>query len=177
MTPSIDASRKIANTCTKLFSDYPFAHRQPKHAGHCAQIHGHNWSFEVTFSATELDECGFVVDFGGLAWAKKFLTENFDHTTVLNEDDPARALLEGANVMMREALTEKPQHRLSTDAPRRAAPMFNFVFIPDCSCEGIARLVLEVLNAGVLHRTDGRVTVSRVRVFEDSKNSATATWG
>ena len=50
--------------CKKTYSDIPFAHRQHLHDGHCALIHGHNWSFTVTFSCHETDLNGFVVDFG-----------------------------------------------------------------------------------------------------------------
>ena len=77
-----------AITCSKTYTDLPFAHRQPSHQGHCALIHGHNWSFEFEFAADKLDECGFVIDFGKLKWLKDWINERFDHTLVLNESDP-----------------------------------------------------------------------------------------
>ena len=35
-----------------------------------------------------MDKCGFVVDYGGLKEFKQMLDEKFDHTLLLNEDDP-----------------------------------------------------------------------------------------
>ena len=45
-------------TCSKLYKDIPFAHRQHLHDGHCSQIHGHNWDIKLTFSCKELDAMG-----------------------------------------------------------------------------------------------------------------------
>src|SRR5690554_5711471 len=74
-------------TCTKVYSDIPFAHQQHTHDGHCSFIHGHNWSIEVTFEASELDENGFVVDFGKLKFLKQWIEDNLDHACLLNESD------------------------------------------------------------------------------------------
>lgn len=143
-------------TCTKRYDDFPFAHRQPNHDGHCALIHGHNWGIEFEFAATQLDECGFVIDFGKLKWLKDWLNALFDHTLVLNVTDPWLGFLED---------------RLM----RAAKPMAKIVKVPDCSCEGLAAWLLDKVNAVVHEHTDGRVFVRRVTVIEDSKNSATAT--
>lgn len=140
---------KMMTTITKRFGEYPFAHRQPKHEGHCRFIHGHNWQFEITLSAKTLDECGFVYDFGQFAWFKEWLTHQFDHTTVLNADDPA----------LGDLWYQKALHQLRT--------------VPDCSCEGLAALVFEYLQSELTVRTAGRVSVVAVTVLEDLKNSAT----
>lgn len=138
-------------TCTKLYSDFPFAHRAPKHDGHCKLIHGHNWSFEITFVAAKRDENGFVVDFGKLKELREMLNSFFDHTLVLNDNDPLR------------------------DEFRAFCKLWkldNIVLVPDCSCEGIAMFVHQMSNALVMKQTAERVHVRTVRVFEDSKNSA-----
>jgi 6-pyruvoyltetrahydropterin/6-carboxytetrahydropterin synthase len=57
-------------TCSKTYRDIPFAHRQHRHEGHCSFLHGHNWSVEIEFACSQLDERGFVVDFGGLGYLK-----------------------------------------------------------------------------------------------------------
>ena len=141
-------------TCTKRYDDFPAAHRQPNHDGHCALIHGHNWSFEFEFVASALDECGFVVDFGKLKWLKDELSVMFDHTLLLNETDPKRGVIEAALASF---------------------GIHNVVVVPDCSCEGLAQLLIERITrrlAGVWF--GGRaVAVKRVTVFEDGKNSAT----
>lgn len=135
-------------TCTKRWSDIPFAHRQPAHPGHCRLIHGHNWSFEFEFVAREKDSCGFVVDFGGLKDVKAWLDE-FDHAVVLNSNDPALQMFRGM-----------PE-------------LYRVVTVPDCSCEGLAELAFRVVDDLVMHLTDRRVTVARCTVWEDAKNSAT----
>jgi 6-pyruvoyltetrahydropterin/6-carboxytetrahydropterin synthase len=139
-------------TCTKIFTDLPFAHRQPKHKGHCALIHGHNWSFEFEFQAKAVDANGFVVDFGDLKWVRQWLDQCFDHTLVLNEDDPRR----GDLVIALDGLSK-------------------IVFVPNCGAEGLAEFVANHIDTEIRHRTNDRVRVMRCTVFEDSKNSATFT--
>lgn len=139
-------------TCSKVFADFPFAHRQPSHDGHCRFVHGHNWTFVFTFAAKEHDACGFVVDFGKLGPLKEWLKSMFDHTLVLSPADPQ-------------------SHRL-TELEREG--LADVVFVPDPSCEGLAALVLEMGQDIVDRMTDGRVAVVRVEVFEDQKNSAAA---
>lgn len=140
-------------TCTKRYDNFPFSHRQPKHSGHCNTCHGHNWSFEFEFSCHAKDACGFVVDFGELKPLKSWLTEMFDHTQVFNEDDP----------MVEDIAFKTFTQKFSN----------NVKLVKDCSCEGIAQLALENGTRIVNALTGRRVTVSRVTVFEDSKNSAT----
>lgn len=139
-------------TITKQLKGYPFAHRQPSHDGHCALVHGHNWDFEITLGATELDENGFIYDFGKLEWLKTWLEQMFDHTLVLNEDDPQLGYLQ-----------------LHLERPGLA----DIKTIPSCSCEGIAEYVFKHLTKEFEEKTNGRVSVVRVTVFEDYKNSAT----
>ena len=140
-------------TIQKEFPNYPFAHRQPSHKGHCKLIHGHNWDFEICLAANELDENGFVYDFGGLKWFRAWLENNFDHTFVLNEDDP----WVGTATMDLIKETSK------------------VIFVPSCSCEGIAEYVYNKLSDMISKQTEGRVWVEWVTVKEDLKNSATCT--
>lgn len=73
---------------TKSFWNYPCAHRQWRHDGNCALVHGYSRSFHFTFGACQLDKCGFVVDYGDLDWLKHHLEFMYDHTLLLCEDDP-----------------------------------------------------------------------------------------
>lgn len=73
---------------TKSFWNYPCAHRQHRHDGNCALVHGYSRSFHFKFAASERDKCGFVVDFGDLKWLKARLDQYFDHTLLLCKDDP-----------------------------------------------------------------------------------------
>ncbi len=146
-------------TCTKRYTDIPFAHRQPDHAGHCRFIHGHNWSFEFEFVCREKDECGFVVDFGNLQPLKDWLAR-LDHALVLNASDPLVKTL---------ALQEVLAFTMGDGGGQ-----LNLLTVPDCSCEGLAEWALVEADRIVGAMTQGRVAVRRCTVFEDSKNSATS---
>lgn len=136
-------------SCSKTISDIPFAHRQHKHDGHCAQIHGHNWTFKFTFKARVLDECGFVVDFGKLKFLRTYLEATFDHALVLNASDPALPHL-------RESL----------------AAYARIIVVDDCSCEGLLEHLYPILNQLVADATNGRVYIARLEIEEDTRNSA-----
>lgn len=79
---------KLPYQSTKNYSNLPCAHRQHLHAGKCAHVHGYSRSFYFLFGATALDDCGFVVDFGGLKPLSRWLELHFDHTLLLNAADP-----------------------------------------------------------------------------------------
>lgn len=139
--------------CSKVFQDIPFAHRQFRHDGHCALIHGHNWSFKFTFTCDVVDENNFIVDFGKMQWLKSFLTI-FDHACIFCEDDPRREVFE-------EMQKEK---------------IMRCIFLRDCSCEGLAQFLMTQVNALIVDidsLADRGVRLIEVTVFEDSKNSAT----
>ena len=75
-------------TCSKHFEGYPCCHRQWQHEGHCHFVHGYSRSFTFWFAAKKLDACGFVVDFSSLRPLEKQLRDQFDHTFLVNHDDP-----------------------------------------------------------------------------------------
>ena len=76
------------HVCSKRFEGYPCCHRQWRHQGHCRFVHGYSRSFTLWFAARQLDVCGFVVDFSGLKGFEQRLRDHFDHTFLVNEDDP-----------------------------------------------------------------------------------------
>jgi 6-pyruvoyltetrahydropterin/6-carboxytetrahydropterin synthase len=136
---------------------FPFAHRQPNHDGHCALIHGHNWDFEFEFEASELDDNGFVIDFGRLNWLKEYLDDRFDHKLVLNEDDP---WLEHLKMSLTVSTRSRPE-------------LADITVVANCGAEGLAKSLFEQVIRRLELITDGRVILTRVTVFEDIKNSAT----
>ena len=75
-------------TCSKHFEGFPCCHRQWRHSGHCRFVHGYSRSFKFWFGAQNLDTFGFVVDFSSLEPLKEKLLTQFDHTFLVNEDDP-----------------------------------------------------------------------------------------
>ena len=142
-------------TCSKVIADVPFAHRQPKHNGHCALIHGHNWTWTFTFAASSLDECGFVVDFGKLKFLRTYIDQLFDHALVLSRTDPR------LNELKRD---------LGWSGP---SPLARIVLVDDGSCEGLLTEFYPILNKQVQDATDGRVWISELTLHEDAKNFAT----
>ena len=51
-------------------------------------MHGYSRSFTFWFGAKELDQNGFVVDFSSLKKLEEKLVKQFDHTFLVNQDDP-----------------------------------------------------------------------------------------
>ena len=140
-------------TCKKTYTDIPFAHRQHRHEGRCAFIHGHNWSITLTFGCRKPDQNGFVVDFGRLKFLRAWIDEHLDHACVFNRDDP-----------MREKLT-------ATGGDTLWKPYV----VDSCSCEGLAEHLFGVFDPMVQRATDGRAFLLGVELTEDSKNSAAFT--
>lgn len=134
-------------TCSKLYQDIPFAHRQPNHDGHCAYIHGHNWSIHVTFSSEEKDKNGFIIDFGKLKYLKEWINNKLDHACVLNKNDPF----------------------LKTNGIEK---FFKLLLVEDASCEGLSKFIFNEFQNLVNKAENGRVKVVKLTLLEDSKNSA-----
>jgi len=146
------------HTVKKSYRDFPAAHRQPKHDGHCRLIHGHNWGWGIVLSANVLDANGFVLDVGKMKAVKDFLTAHFDHTLLLNADDP---------LVVEELTPYQVLRSLST-----------VIIVPNCGMEGLAKFVYDEVNL-LLERSfnedfrDRGLRVIEVTCFEDSKNSST----
>ena len=137
-------------TASKTFDNFPAAHRQPRHEGHCKLIHGHNWSFDFTFYAICLDDNGFVIDFGDLRDLRALLDSKFDHTLVVCADDPEMALF--------RSLEEKGLAKLTV--------------VESASCEGLVKYTQKIANDFIVEKTAGRVRVYKVVCYEDTKNRA-----
>jgi len=138
-------------TCRKTYTDIPWAHRQHLHDGHCAFVHGHNWGITIVFGCYEVDDNGFVVDFGKLKFLKGWIEEHLDHACVLNAEDPIikqLPLVGGSSV-------------------------WKTYLVPNCSCEGIAQHLFGVFNPMVINASNGRAFVVSIEVTEDAKNAAT----
>jgi 6-pyruvoyltetrahydropterin/6-carboxytetrahydropterin synthase len=154
----------------KRFANLPFAHRQHNHDGHCRLVHGHNWDFELEFECNKLDENQFVVDFGKLKFIRQWLEERFDHTLVLNADDPHLEYL-------KKVLNPKFGPNAETNPPTDDE-FAKIVVLPNGGAEGLAVYCLVELNK-LLESQFGYpvprgLRIKRVTVFEDEKNSATA---
>lgn len=136
-------------TVTKTYADLPCSHRAWRHAGHCRFVHGYSRSFTLYFAASEVDECGFVVDFGSLKPLKAVLEHLFDHTLLLNADDPELPTF--------EALHERE--------------VVDLRVLAHCGMEGSARLVWELADALVRQQTGGRAWCFACEARENVKNA------
>lgn len=136
---------------TKTFIGYPCAHRQHKHPGNCALVHGYSRSFHFVFGAVERDVCGFVVDFGDLKFVKAILDAQFDHTLLLNAEDPCLP-----NFLELEKLGACDIRIMSYGV----------------GMEGTAQWLYEQVDPWLRRRSRGRAWVVSVEARENEKNSA-----
>jgi len=68
----------------------PMGHRLSKHKGLCKNFHGHNFVIKVKVGSKELDENDMVIDFSDLKKLVNEILDAFDHSTILNINDPAK---------------------------------------------------------------------------------------
>jgi len=61
---------------------------------HCSLLHGYSIGIKLIFESETLDDRNWVMDFGGLKAFKEWSEWQFDHTLVIAEDDPHRAMFE-----------------------------------------------------------------------------------
>jgi len=134
---------------TKSFWNYPCSHRQWKHPGQCAYIHGYSRSFHFTFGAHTLTDTHFVVDFGSLKAFKAKLDDWFDHTLLINENDPMLPEFRELEVKGAAKLT----------------------VLPNVGMEGTAHFLWLQMNEFLFTATGGRAFCTKVEVRENDKNS------
>ena len=134
---------------SKTFRNLPCAHRKWRHAGHCAWVHGYSREFIVWFEAKERDDNGFVVDFGGLKIVRRWLEERFDHTLLLDADDPM--------IDDFRALEAKGGCKLT--------------IYEDVGMEGSAKFFFDWLDPWIREETQGRARVYSIECRENDKNS------
>ena len=136
---------------TKSYYNYPCAHRQFRHDGACAKIHGYSRSFHFTFGCKTLTKEGFVVDYGDLKYLKNHLDFMYDHTLILDQDDPYMDTfkeLESVGVC---------DIRIQPLGP---------------GMEGTAHYLCEWTDSWLRKKTKGRAWVLSVEARENDKNSS-----
>ncbi len=147
---SIDSLPPFEYSCSKHFADYPCCHRQWRHKGHCHFVHGYSRSFTLWFAAKKLDEFGFVVDFSSLRPLEEKLRSQFDHTFLVNSDDPL--LSEWQKLHEKGALDLR--------------------VMPNVGMEFTANLVWQWSNKILLERDRRRTCCWQVLAHENEKNTA-----
>lgn len=140
---------------TKRFGPISTGHRQWRDSGHCAYVHGYGRIVKVEFGCTELDDKGWVVDFGGLKEFKKWLESEWDHRLLISSEDP-------------ELNEFQQQHERGIidlnvmDAGKGYGP----------GIEQSAKYVFDNLEAQIQQMYGGRCWVESVEIWEHENNSA-----
>ncbi len=116
----------------------------------CELLHGYALGFKFVFSCASLDTRGWVVDFGGLRSLKEELAHNFDHTTLIAQDDPELETF--------KLLHEKKVLKLN--------------ILTGVSCEELAKEVYELTRYWLDNNGYRIVTLDSVEVSEHGANSA-----
>jgi 6-pyruvoyltetrahydropterin/6-carboxytetrahydropterin synthase len=138
---------------TKLFSNYSVALRQHKaQHSHCKLLHGYALEFKVWFEADTLDDMNWVVDFGGFGHMglKDWMNDMFDHTLLIEKDDPYLDFFQSAQM---EGICK-------------------LKIMDKMGCESLAKLVFDKFNYTLSKQDAGRCRVVKVECFENNKNSA-----
>lgn len=68
--------------------EFDAAHRVTRHGSKCANLHGHRYAVDVTIGAEQLDDAGFVLDYGIVKQVVGgWIDQALDHGTILCERD------------------------------------------------------------------------------------------
>lgn len=138
-------------TSTKSYYNYPCAHRQFRHDGNCAKIHGYSRSFHFVFGAKTMTKEGFVVDYGDLDELKQHLDYMYDHTLVLDENDP-----------FMDTFRQLESQGVCDVRTQPLGP----------GMEGTAHYLCEWADEWLRKKTKGRAWVISVEARENDKNSS-----
>ena len=143
-------------TSTKEYIDaFPCAYRQWRADSHCHLNHGYSFSMKFFLGTTDLDGRNWAADDGGLKELKKILEDQFDHTTLVAQDDPE---LEFYKEMERRKLAK-------------------LTILPRLGCEGLSDMLYKYVNGVYIPDMWGpgeaeRLWCYRVEVRETQANMA-----
>jgi 6-pyruvoyltetrahydropterin/6-carboxytetrahydropterin synthase len=136
--------------------------RQWRAKSHCRFLHGYPLSFTFTFAASELDENGWVIDFGSLKPVKQWLCDTFDHKLLVATDDPQRARLADLN--------------RSYGVTIATGSVADVLVVPAVGCEAFAKMAWDYIQV-FLDRNDylPRVALTEIEVREHGANGVVYT--
>lgn len=122
--------------------------RQWKAKSHCRFLHGYALNIKLVFGSETLDINNWVIDFGGLKEIKQWLTDTFDHKTLVAQDDP-------------ELDTFKDLHNLK---------IIDLKIIPATGCEKFAEYIFDYITTW-LSNIGSEAIIECVEVREHTGNS------
>lgn len=144
---------------TKVFDNFSVALRQHKSIhSHCQLLHGYALEFKIWFESIEevednqLDEMSWIVDYGIFSrnGLKDWLNNIFDHTTLIEKDDP----------------------QLESFKWMEELGVLKLIVMDRMGAESCAKMVFDKFTEVFSKTEGGRIRVSRVECFENKKNSS-----
>lgn len=148
---------------TKKFGPISTNHRNWKAAENknrdsvkCSWIHGYSRYIEFTFVG-DYDECQWVMDFGDLKDVKALIEEAWDHKTLIASNDPRLGQIKHMRDAGLIALTVVDVSNGLGWGP---------------GIEGSCKWAFDKVSELLVKKTDGRVGIESVRVWEHGNNSA-----
>ena len=151
-------------TSEKVFDNFSVALRQWKaQHSHCQLLHGYALKFKVWFASNEpiedkqLDSMNWIVDYGSFKpqpqgnGLKAWLDDMFDHTTLIEKDDPMLDLFQQMEQM----------------------GICKLKVMDKMGAESLAKLVYDKFNERLVLIDAGRCKVVKVICYENDKNSST----
>jgi 6-pyruvoyltetrahydropterin/6-carboxytetrahydropterin synthase len=143
--------------------------RQWRAESHCHFMHGYALAVTLMFACEELNANNWVIDFGSLKPVKKWLEDNFDHKTLVAQDDPELEVV--------RSLAEGNLNTSGDNSISGAYPLFDVVIVPDTGCEAFARFIadntINILNNNPLQGGVSKgLCLESVEVREHGANSA-----
>lgn len=144
---------------TKTFDNYSVALRQHKaQHSHCKLLHGYALEFKVWFASIEneeenqLDEMNWIADYGLFSrnGLKEWLNHMFDHTTLIEKDDP----------------------QLETFQYLEELGLCDLRIMDKMGAESLAKLVFDKFTDVFSKTEGGRVKIVRVECWENKNNSS-----
>jgi len=140
---------------TKTFGNdrgFSCCFRQPSAVhSHCSLLHGYSLGFKFVFESDQLDHRNWVWDFGNTGWIKDWLTDHFDHTVVVDVQDP---------------------HFQDLKDLQKNTGILVVVALNGVGCEKFAQHVYNFVAPRVASESHGRVKLTSVEVSEHGANSA-----
>lgn len=125
--------------------------RQWRADSHCNTLHGYALKFRFVFASLKLDQNNWVFDFGSLKPVKQWLTDTFDHTTLVAADDPLFDMFKQMD----------------------DAGLIDMRLMPQgVGCERTAEYVANYVDNWIRKETNGRVWLQTCEVAEHQGNSA-----
>lgn len=148
---------------TKNFDNFSVALRQHK-AQHswCSKLHGYSFEIKVWFASNEenienqLDEMNWICDFGGFKspprgnGLRAWLDDMFDHTTLIEKDDPHLDIFQQLEQM----------------------GLLRLRVMDKMGAESVAKLVFDKFNDRLSKTDAARCKVVKVEVHENKNNSS-----